>query len=862
MGTATRLVALLFGVATMARGATLRLESRYLTLEVNPATGHWALTDARSGARWPTRGWATAGSAPQLRGGFATATRLARNALRLEKKNGAAVEFRITDRGRSVQISYANVPTLTTLGDLLAITDSDGGYAIVPCREGLLVPVEGKRSFRRPFPTSAYSGCHMNMLGLVKGGSALLVTWDDAYVVPTLQRTRPRAGDRKALLTASFQLRRSAHSLVLTPLGKGDWNTLAAGYRRIAEAKGLAVTLRRKIRRNPKAELMVGAANVKLWTCLARRMNEESTAEEWVRVHWTFDEAAAIAEHIRKDLGIARCLFIMGGWTEGGYDCRHPDNLPANPECGGNKALARAIRRIQALGFLACLHDNYQDMYRDAKTWDPAYIEKTPKGELKRGGRWLGGRAYLVCAIKQLELASRPQNLPAIRKLFGPWAYFIDTTYAAGPQECYDPQHPLDFNADILWKSRLSDYARQTFGLFGSECGREWALPHSDFFEGLVGVAGRFYHSLKPQDLDATVIPFWEMVYHDCQFCYGKYGYSAQAAAPYVAHHVLCARPLHYHSFPEHLYWKDQNGQAMVKATPRVLAVRQKTARSFEITYQWDVAGDVKSNWRVFVHFGTPKDILFQDDHDPSPPTSAWRKGQKVRIGPRTVHVPPTLRRAEVNVYLGLFSPEAVGTRAIIPGADAQNRVFAGRLRISPRIEFIPAAPGQMPEAVFTRTDNGWAEGLHPTDVFLKNTHEVLGPLHAATAFHRLTRLQFLTPTGSLRRATYGTGRDATTVVVNYGESDAEVTTKAGGTVVLPPWGFVVEAPRFIAFYTRRWAGVDYPSGALFTIASLDGRRLSSSRRVRIFHGFGKPTLRWRGTTHQVRREAILEGSN
>ena len=51
-----------------------------------------------------------------------------------------------------------------------------------------------------------------------------------------------------------------------------------------------------------------------------------------------------------KDLGIDRCLFILGGWTEGGYDCRHPDNLPANPECGGNEALADAIRRIQAAG--------------------------------------------------------------------------------------------------------------------------------------------------------------------------------------------------------------------------------------------------------------------------------------------------------------------------------------------------------------------------------------------------------------------------------------------------------------------------------------------------------------------------------
>ena len=842
-----------------AAGATAELRSRYLSATVNTFTGQWTLTDRRSGIRWPTSGWATAGSAPELRGTFATSLLSNNRSLVLKKKNGAAVEFRLTDRGRSLELTYHGPKSVQTLGDLLTIIDSDGGYLVVPCREGLLIPVESGKSFRRSFPTSAYEGCHMNMVGLVKAGSALVVSWDDVYVVPTVQRTRPRKGPHKAVLSTSFQLRRSARTIRLTPLGGGDWNTVAAAYRRIAEAKGLAVTLRKKIRRNPKAGLLVGAPNVKLWTCLARRMNEESTTEESVRVRWTFDEAAAIATHIRKDLDIPRCLFIMGGWTEGGYDCRHPDNLPANPECGGNKALARAIRRIQSLGFVACLHDNYQDMYRDARSWDPAYIEKTPDGQLKKGGRWLGGRAYLVCAPKQLELASRPQNLPAVKKLFNPWAYFIDTTYAAGPQECSDPNHPLDGNADILWKCRLSDYARQTFGLFGSECGREWALPHSDFFEGLVGVAGRFFHGLDPDAIGATVIPFWEMVYHDCQFCYGKYGYSAHAAAPFLAHHVLCARPLYHHSIPDHLYWKDQSGQVMVKATPRVVAVTPKPKRTFEIIYEWDVAADVGSNWRVFVHFGTPKDILFQDDHDPSPPTSAWRKGQKVRIGPRTVHVPPTLRRAEVNVYVGLFSPEAVGTRAIIPGADAQNRVLAGRLRISPRIEFIPAAPGQMPEAVFVRSDGGWAEGLHPVDVFLKNTHEVLGPLHAATAFERLTRLEFLTPTGSLRRATYGSGRGATTVVVNFGESDAEITTRTGGTVLLPSWGFVVEAPDFVAFYAKRWSGVEYPQGALFTLTSLGGRPVGRSHRVRVFHGFGKPTLRWSDTNHSIPREATIE---
>ena len=129
----------------------------------------------------------------------------------------------------------------------------------------------------------------------------------------------------------------------------------------------------------------------------------------------------------------------------------------------------------------------------------------------------------------------------------------------------------LGRNEDIAWKIRLSDKARELFGLFGSECGREWALPHSDFFEGLVGVSGRYYHNLDPADLGARVIPFWEMVYHDCQICYGKYGYAADRAGQYVAHHVLCARPLHYHSIPDHRYW---TGKPSGGSVPLALAFR------------------------------------------------------------------------------------------------------------------------------------------------------------------------------------------------------------------------------------------------------------------------------------------------
>ncbi len=678
---------------------------------------------------------ANPGTATWLEGNFRKIQTMDKNSVRLHQKNGATMVFALLEEGNALELRYEGKTdgSVRVLEDALAITDIEGGYAIVPSREGLLIPANSGKEFKRTFGTSDYEGCHMNMLGFVKGGSALIVTWDNAYVFPELQSTRPDGKRYSQRLTTTLELRRSANSLRLMPLGQGDFNTVAAGYRRYAEKQGLVATLREKISRDPNVELMIGASNAKLWTCLARRMNEESTKEESVRIRWTFNEAAQIAQHLKNDVGIERCLFMIGGWTEGGYDCRHPDNLPANPECGGNKGLADTIEHIQALGYVACLHDNVQDMYRDAKSWDPAFIEKRPDGSLITGGRWLGGRAYMVCAPKQLELAKRPQNLPSIDKLFSPWSYFIDTTYAVGPRQCHDPNHPIDRNDDIAWKIRLSDFAREQFGIFGSECGREWALTHSDFFEGLVAVRGQYFHNLKPEALGATVIPFFEMVYHDCQICYGKYGYAADKAAEYVAHHVLCARPLHYHSFPDHLYWQ------------------------------------------------------------------------------------------------------------------------------SPREKDEGNSDSQVPDrSCYVRSDNGWAEGMHPLDVFIKNTHEVLGPLHRATAHDRLTRLEYLTEDFKLRKAIFGHSELATRVIVNFGTTEAEVTSVLGGNVVLPPWGFVIEGPGFVAFHARQWAGQDYGKGALFTLRAIDRENLKDAQQVRVFHAFGPAALRWKGKLYNVQREQVI----
>ena len=83
-------------------------------------------------------------------------------------------------------------------------------------------------------------------------------------------------------------------------------------------------------------------------------------------------------------------------------------------------------------------------------------------------------------------------------------------------------------------------------------------------------------------------------------------------------------------------------------------------------------------------------------------------------------------------------------------------------------------------------------------------------------------------------------------------------TICSNSSVVLPPWGVVVEAPRFAAFYARRWGGQSYPDGALFTLQSLDDRPLATSEQVRVFHGFGPATLTWGNRTWTIAREQTI----
>ena len=58
--------------------------------------------------------------------------------------------------------------------------------------------------------------------------------------------------------------------------------------------------------------------------------------------------------------------------------------------------------------------------------------------------------------------------------------------------------------------------------------------------------------------------------------------------------------------------------------------------------------------------------------------------------------------------------------------------------------------------------------------------------------------------------------------------------------------------------HAHTWNRHTYTYPVLFTLTSLDGKSLESSRRVRAFHGFGESTLAWRGDITDVKREEVI----
>jgi hypothetical protein len=156
-------------------------------------------------------------------------------------------------------------------------------------------------------------------------------------------------------------------------------------------------------------------------------------------------------------------------------------------------------------------------------------------------------------------------------------------------------------------------------------------------------------------------------------------------------------------------------------------------------------------------------------------------------------------------------------------------------------------------EDVYARADNGWAEDHCTTDRLIKNVYEITSPLNELTIHEEMTDHEFLIP-NSIQVIKTIFGRE-TTVVVNKGESKYEWEG-----FELPARGFIIDSPKFVAFRLQKYNDIEYSDPPLYTIRSLDDKKIENSETVRVYHGFGDDTIAIKNNhLHAKINEQIVE---
>ena len=845
------------------------LQADHWRFDLDRETGAWTLTDKFTGVLWSScaeqPAFARVTMARGSRRYVSHLDRLTRvqeddRHIRVEaipvvdgKPSGVTLTFTFErmDDPDGLRVSYEardgddwKVVRVRPLHNALWVTDADDGVVYVPHRLGIELPADEGLPGHQQWTT--YNNISMAMCGAVKQGSALLVNWDTVDTHLSVDTTWPDAplvpGRRMRAL--SLDMDAPGATCTIHPMGPGGYVQIAHAYRILARAKGWLATWADRRAEFPSVDRIFGAANFKPFV-LSRVMPSSRFAvdgKERVHLSYTFDEVAQCAEHWKNDLGIDRASVVLAGWINGGYDVRHPDPLPAAPECGGNEGMKKAFDRIKDCGYLVGGHDNYQDMYEDAPSWGEEWLNKGPRGTPKRGGNWNGGQAWQVCAIKQVELAARERtNLPEIARLFDPTIYFIDTVFAWPLVTCEDPAHPMARADDLRWKTELCMLAKKHFGLFGSEEGREWAVPCSDYLEGIFG-----HQTDSPP---GAVIPLFPLVYSDCVQIMTHQGNRISAGDnKKMADHILFAE-MHLPRFGNHLYWKDVPPRG-APVIPLPATVSDLGDRRAQITFRWQVTGKIDRDYFIFAHFvheaaERAEKIAYQSDHSPVTPTSQWQPGTVVEDGPYTVEVPPEFNGTS-RILVGMTHN---GGRATLSDcAHSNQRYCVGQLQINDEgIRFIePTAAAAMD--IWSRADGGWAQDLCATDRVIKNTWEVLSPLNLITAERPMTGHEFLTEDRLLQRTRFGD----LAITVAYDKAH-----EFDGNAV-PAYGFVIESPTFIAFCATRYNGIRYETPTLFTARSLDGKPIAQSSRVRVYHGFGDPRIKLGDRVFEVQAEEVV----
>jgi hypothetical protein len=506
-------------------------ENRFLSLEINPSTGVFSVTDKRTNRVWqpsfvdakkfvvlPKRD----SVAPDLQN---TKFTLLNTETLTEYNVSVTLESDVPEivlrlDGQGLMSGHLHYPP--------AFASKHGDRLIVPVNEGIGYPVEEKDIRVGRLIAYGGHGICMAFWGHIEdatgaGMTAIIETPDDAAI----NMTRNSVNDTKnnseknteSLLQVntvwepSFGEFRYQRVLRFAFFDKGGHVAVCKRYRDYAKKIGLFKPFTEKVKTNPNIDLLLGAVNI------------------W---YWDKDKIKLVKE--MKELGFDRIL-----WSG-----------------GGNAEEITELNKIEHV--LTSRYDIYQDIM-DPAQFDKVWVHGDWTTEAwshdinwaEPNGNWRKGWAVdqkdktqpriscaVICDAKAVPYARKRISKELETKPYT--ARFIDTTVAAPWFECYHPDHPMTRSDSRRHKMELLKLIGDLGLVCGSETGHDASVPFCDFYEGMLSLGPYRVHEsgrnmiqlideVPPQIEHFQVnpalrLPLWELVYHDCvvaQWYWGDY---------------------------------------------------------------------------------------------------------------------------------------------------------------------------------------------------------------------------------------------------------------------------------------------------------------------------------------------------
>jgi hypothetical protein len=371
------------------------------------------------------------------------------------KRPDVEVEFSFTGDGKWRQAAYPYVFT----------RDGEKVYNLYPHCEGMLVPVRRNHPDWLALPDGElYGGVHSYLmcLGLVdlSGGEGLLTLLPD--IESTALRWRDVGGITapQIIWQPSKSVFDRPYHITWTFSDGGGYVAMAQRYRQFFAEAGLHRTLREKAEVIPTVKNLAGAPIF------------------WAIAH-SSAEGREMADRL-KQCGVDRCLFAMA--------------VQDAPQSGYAKReeLADAIRHVRSLGYEVYRYDQYRDAFRkgssphagfqlNTEAW-PDMIVRRENGQMVQA---FGPDSGVVCSRFFMPLARK-----VFDQEFREYEYsarFLDCLGSVGfnsEAECYAPGHPCTTSDTRRERIALLVELNRRGKLAGTECGLDYLIPHTHWFEG------------------------------------------------------------------------------------------------------------------------------------------------------------------------------------------------------------------------------------------------------------------------------------------------------------------------------------------------------------------------------------------